>query len=267
MLGAFLIVTGAEAQKIEWSPEGDVYPRYVADPRRSRHLISVIQALESEIPEAGDTRFMLMIGGLYPLARRGAPTAAWQLDVEARYFAQYDIDRDLDELGHDARLGLYLSHSFSPRLVGRFGVVHTSSHMGDEYVIREEITERLNSRKEELALGVSWMIRERLRTYAEGGYGLNLGPLNEPLRLQSGLEWEGVPRWGGWRFYAATDVATWEEDDWDVSVAIQSGLVLPLPQKTRWYRLGIEFYDGRSRLDSFQQFHERYVVVGLWLDL
>jgi hypothetical protein len=263
-----MLMTGLDAlpQRVEFSPDTDLYPRYVADPRRSRHLISVVQAVDSEIPGAGDTRFLLMIGGVYPLARLQSG-ATWQVDVEARYIAEYDIDRDLDEIGHDARLGLHLSRSFGPRLVGRIGAVHTSSHMGDEYILREEITERLNSRKEEVAAGLSWAVRESTRAYVEGGYGLNLGPLNEPLRFQTGLEWEGQPFWSAWRPYVAGDLATWEEDRWDLSATIQGGIVFPRPEKTRWFRLGLEVYDGRSRLDSFQQFDERYVVVGMWMDL
>ena len=38
-------------------------------------------------------------------------------------------------------------------------------------------------------------------------------------------------------------------------------------QDERRWRFGIEYYDGRAQLGEFFQDDERYISIGLWLDL
>lgn len=63
------------------------------------------------------------------------------------------------------------------------------------------------------------------------------------------------------------NVTTFQEDDWKPSGTFQTGIVLPVEGRARWYRIGVELYDGRSQLDSFFPYRERYIVFGAWLDL
>jgi uncharacterized protein DUF1207 len=256
--------------RLTWNPPTDIYAPYVADPRRSRHIIAVISALDSELPDSQNLRWGLSIGGTYGVARlsrAGAPDGAWQLDVEGRLYSQFDIHYALDEIGHDGRVGATLIKAVRPNVAIRVAFVHTSSHIGDEYLLRNNITERLSSRKEEAGAGISWKIDTRLRTYADVGYGLNLGTRNRPLRLQMGLELEDQPRLGKSRWYAALDATSFEENDYEVSANLQTGFVFSSNGSPRRYRFGIELYDGRSQLDTFFMFHERYAVIGMWLDL
>ncbi len=258
------------AWHLTWNPPMDLYAPYVADPRRSRHIISLINATDSELPNSQNLRWGLCIGGTYGIARLSradAPEGAWQFDVEARLYSQFDIHYALDEIGHDGRLGAALIKGVRPDLAFRVAFVHTSSHIGDEYLLRNNITDRLSSRKEEVGAGISWKVDERLRIYADAGYGLNLGTRNRPLRLQTGVEFEDKPRLGSGRWYAAFDATSFEENDYEVSANLQTGVVLSSARSPRRYRFGIELYDGRSHLDSFFMFRERYAVVGMWLDL
>lgn len=256
--------------RLTWNPPTDLYAPYVADPRRSRHIVTIVSALESELPDSQNLRWGLSIGGTYGVARlqrTGALGGAWQLNVEARFYSQWDIHYALDEIGHDGRVGAALIKQIDDDLAVRLAFVHTSSHMGDEYLLRNHITERLSSRKEEVGAGVSWKIDERLRTYAEFGYGLNLGTRNKPVRLQTGLEFEDKPRLGKSRWYAALDVTSFEENDYEVSANLQTGFLFSSAGSPRRYRFGIELYDGRAQLDTFFMFRERYAVIGMWLDL
>jgi hypothetical protein len=252
------------------NPRTDLYPRYVADPRRSRNIITILQAFNSGVPLTGNKRWGLSIGGQYSLLRlyRGEnPENGWQFDVEARFYAQYDIENSLDELGHDGRIGGIVSKKLGDRVAARLAFVHTSNHIGDEYLLRNHSTLRPSSRKEEIATGLSWQPTPRWRTYGEIGYGLNLGMLNRPWKMQTGLEYESVPFGRRARWYAATDMTTWKENAWQPSVNLQTGIVFPFPETGRAYRFGVEVYRGRAQLDSFENHREDYIVVGTWLDL
>lgn len=260
----------AQAQQprwtIEFNPVTDVYSRYIADPRRARNIIAVLHAIDSSIPDTGELRYHLATGGQYSFLRlhQGDPQLGWQLDVDARFYAQFDIDHGLDEIGHDGRLGMIVSKGFSDRAAARFAFHHTSSHLGDEYLIRNEGFERLSVRKEEFALGWSWRHSPHVRLYGETGYGIHLGELNEPWRLQGGVELTSAKRPFEW--YAALDLTSFQENDWNLSSNLQTGIALPT-RGGRAYRFGLELYRGRAQLDSFFLFRESYVVVGAWLDL
>ena len=69
----------------------------------------------------------------------------------------------------------------------------------------------------------------------------------------------------GW--YVATDVAKFDEDDGGVNVTVQGGLMYGLEELGRVYRIGVEFYDGRSHIGEFFQHSEQYVAFGFWFDL
>ena len=260
----------SEGWRLRWNPGLDLYPPYAADPRRSRHIMSIARAMNSDLPAAGDWRWALSIGGEYGIARlfrESDPKRGWQFGAEARFYTQFDIDHDLDEIGHDGRLGAVLVKGLGRDLALRVTFHHTSSHVGDEYLLRNDIRERLSVRKEELSTGVSWKLGQWWRTYAEAGYGLNLGVRNEPLRLQTGIEVESWPILANGHWYAGLDLTSFQENDFEISTNLQTGIVFPFGDADRWYRFGIELYDGRAQLDSFFLFHETYLVVGVWLDL
>lgn len=263
LLAVFIAFPLFAQPRVKWNPPTDIYPPYAADPRRSRHIIGLVSAVDSELPGSQNLRWGLCIGGTYGVARY----AKWQLDVEARFYSQFDIHYALDEIGHDGRLGVALNRELRSDLAFRVAFVHTSSHIGDEYLLRNNITERLSSRKEEVGTGISWKINDRFRTYTDIGYGLNLGIRNRPLRLQTGLEFEGRPRFGAGRVYAALDATSFEENDYEISANLQTGIVYSSAGSPRRYRFGIELYNGRSQLDTFFRSHERYAVIGMWLDL
>lgn len=258
------------AWHLVWNPATDLYEPYAADPRRSRHIVSLVNVLDSDLPDSQNLRWGLSIGGTYGIARlvpHGNVDRAWQVEVEARFYAQFDIHYALDEIGHDGRVGGILIKSLNRDVAARLTFIHTSNHIGDEYLLRNHITERLPSRREEAGAGVSWKISENLRTYGEAGYGLNLGPRNRPIRLQTGLEFTDRPRFGSSRLYAALDATSFEENDYDISANLQAGILLQSAGSHRKYRIGFELYDGRAQLDSFFLNHERYATFGFWLDL
>ncbi len=142
--------------------------------------------------------------------------------------------------------------------------------MGDEYA---ENTGRLriNYTREEFLIGVSRSFPEKWRLYAEGGYAyiLRNEAFMEPWRVEYGLEYVVENRfWDnrvGW--YAAADVSSFEEDDWDQNATIQVGLLLPIKEAERNYRFGIEYYNGRSPIGEFFQNEEKYLAIGFWFDL
>lgn len=259
------------AQTIIMFPQGDLYPQYTADPHRLGFGIQWLSFSKTEIAESSNSRMSLKAGGRFGLLRIHPPGQAdrgWQLGIEGGFDTQFDIKHSSDNIGWDGNYGLLVTAAPSRSLALKFGVLHTSGHVGDEYAERTG-RRRIDYTRHELAAGMSWTINERWRTYAEAGWGYYLRneDLQEPGRIQFGLEFEvAASLWKrrlGW--YVALDTSAMEERDWNFDTAVQLGLVFR--SGCRVWRLGIEHYDGRPTMSEFFQDDERHIALGFWLDV
>lgn len=260
-----------ETGRFHLFPTDDLYVESLAGPHRRGFGVTYLRLAETDLAEVGDRLFGLLLGGRFGLFRvrpAGRSDRGWQIGIETGFYGQFDIDRSYDNLGWDGFYGLTLTTALGNGWAGKVGVLHTSSHVGDEYAERTG-RRRIGYTREELVVGVSRSIRERWRARAEAGWGYDLR--NEELqkgeRLRASLEYLAPGTlWGGRTgWYAAVDASAFAERDWQLDWALDVGLLLsPLPR--RW-RLGLQYYDGRTPLGEFFQSDQRTLSLGLWLDL
>ena len=95
------------------SPGRSLYPVYIANPIRPTMAFNRVAVSDSDIAEAGDTRYTLRLGGRVNLVRAhpaGEPDRGFQLDVEAAFLGQFDADHSQDNIGWDGIWGLSLIH-------------------------------------------------------------------------------------------------------------------------------------------------------------
>ena len=139
-------------------PPADFYPAYLADPRRAQTAIKLTGIFDSDIDDASRSRFNHALGRRFGLARFGDESAykAWQIDLDIGYYASFDIKSHLDNIGWDGIYGLYFSRKLSPTRFIRFGTLHDSAHLGDEY-IEETGRERIRYTREELIAAMAWL--------------------------------------------------------------------------------------------------------------
>jgi hypothetical protein len=251
-------------------PGSDLYPSYIADPRRAVFRFGVNGYFDSDISDAGDYRYGITLGGRYGIARlhrEGDPDHGFQLDVEAAFIGTFDIDNSLDNIAWDGVYGALFSWRPGDRTAVRFGVLHDSSHVGDEFTERTGRT-RVDYTREELAVGVSRYLGRSWRVYVEGGWAYEEGndAIQDPWRLQAGVEYVGRKRILRDRFawYVAADNESTEELDWEVRTAAQIGIALPAKRGAR--RFGLELFHGRSVFGEFFQSDETYAALAWWFD-
>lgn len=263
---------GAAGQgNILFLPPGILYPPAIADPQRVGFGVQWLSYMDTTIPDAGNSRVALKAGGQFGILKAGPSgdgNQAWQVDLLGGFNAQFDADHSLDNIGWDGRYGLLVTNG-QPRIISfKFGVLHDSSHVGDEYMERTG-RKRIGYTRHELVAGVSIPLGERWRTYAEGGWGYQLGnsELMKPGRGQAGLEYESCrgprERCTGW--YGAADLSSMEERDWRLDLAVQMGVVARSGGRT--WRFGVEWYHGRPPIGEFFPYTERYLSLGIWLDV
>jgi len=252
-------------------PPGDLYPPYVADPHRVGFGVQWLGFTNTAIAESGESRVALRAGGRFGIIRLNSSDngdRGWQVSLEGGFNAQFDADHSLDNIGWDGRYGLVLTTAQSRQWAFKFGVLHDSSHVGDEYMERTG-RKRLGYTRHELAAGASWFPDERFRTYLETAWGYEQSneQLQKPGSVQVGLEYESPSGQdtGGMGWYGAADLSAMEERGWHVDRSLQVGLVTHAGDRT--WRFGIEWYRGRPPLGEFFQYTEEYVSLGLWVDI
>ncbi len=255
------------------NPGSDLFPRYIADPIRPGMSITRLMVTDSDISEAGDTRYTIRLGAHWGFLRihpRGEPDRGFQLDMEAGFLGQFDADFSLDNIGWDGLWGVLLTWANGKGFAAKLATQHDSSHVGDEFAERTG-RKRINYTRAELAFGLSSAFLKHWRLYGEAGYGYDLrnADLQAPWRVKGGLEFEDAHRFWKERagYYGAIDVTATEELDWQRDVTIQAGFVLPVGGLARTYRLGIEYRNGRSMIGEFFQENETHWAVGFWMGL
>src|SRR5512134_3712215 len=134
-------------------PSGRLYPTYAADVHRIGFGVQLLNFTDTQIPDSGDTRVAIRAGSRFGIVRITSEGGrAWQFDVEGGFNAQFDQDHSLDNIGWDGRYGLSVATARTDRLAFKFGVLHDSSHVGDEYIERTGRT-RIGYTRHELAAG------------------------------------------------------------------------------------------------------------------
>ncbi|MFW6080400.1 MAG: DUF1207 domain-containing protein [Desulfosalsimonas sp.] len=254
------------------APSDQLYTGYLADPLAPTVSLNSVSYNDSGIPEAGDSRYVFRIGGrlgLLRVSQASEPDRGFQLNLHGAFLGMFDRARSLDNVGWDGLYGMDVSWQGASGTALKIGINHDSSHVGDEYAERTG-RRRIEYTRQEYAAGVSLPVTRRFRTYAEAGWAFDMrNDSQEPWRVQAGVEFRNEDAlWGGrLGYYAAADVASFEESDWKPDVTVQTGLIMPFSRSRRTFRTGIEFRDGRSVIGEFSMYEETYWTWGLWIDL
>lgn len=258
---------------LAFAPAGRFYPVYLADPLAPTVALNAVRYEDSEIPDAGDRRYVFRIGGRLGLLRlfpEGRPDEGAQLNLHGTFLGMFDRENSLDNIGWDGLYGIDFTWRGTSGLALKMGINHDSAHVGDEYAERTG-QERIDYTRQEYVLGASLPVKERFRVYAEGGYAFDLRneDVQDNWRLQAGIEVRDEDAlWGGrLGCYAAADVTAYQESDWEPDVTVQAGLIVPVRETLRDFRFGVEYRDGRSVLGEFSMHEETYWTWGIWIDL
>ena len=254
-------------------PRGDVFCPLVADPKAT-HSFASYQREESSLLEADIGA--IGVADRFGMLRWGGPRPGegLQLSLSGGVFAQFDLNSaSYDLINADYVVGLpvtYRRGAFSSRL----RLYHQSSHLGDEFLLREGLPpERENlsfASAEALFSQEKWW----LRLYGGGEYIFLRQPHDlDPLIGHGGVELR--PRGhvlplgglGSVHFVAALDVKAAEEHDWTPAWSARGGFEIVRPhnggEPGRGWSLMFEYYDGPSPYGQFYREYMRFFGLGV----
>lgn len=210
------------------------------------------------------------LGGRVGLLRYGTPDAVnpqgWQLDMEGGAQARVDPQQESDLEAVDFRFGLLSTWRFS-RHSFKAGYYHLSSHIGDEYLIRNPTFNRTNYVRDSAVVGYTFDMIEDMSVYGEVGYAAGAEGGAKPLEFQYGYQYTPLRAYGfrGAPFFGING-HTREDFNWITSVNTVAGWQWRGEQTNHLFRLGLQYYTGPAIQWEFVGRNETLCGAGLWFD-
>src|SRR6185436_15679363 len=163
-----------------------------------------------------DTKFDGTVGGRVSLLRYGNSAdyrpEGWELDVEGAAFIRQDLSQNSDVDGYDFRVGIPITYGWGPYQM-KISWFHTSSHLGDEFMLKHPTFVRLNYSRNSIVWGHALFLTEDIKIYGEVEYGYWVDGGAEPWHFQFGFEYSPVVRgWRGAPFFAVNGQLRQEND-------------------------------------------------------
>ena len=287
----FLIVTPAAAQTsnaqqggttvqeeglgVVRFPQDQIFSALFADPKEPRSFASLLRGTFPSLgyPSGrGTTIGSVGLGDSFGLVRFGGPRVGegLQFDVVGSIFAQFDLGSVSNDLiNADYIIGLpvtYRRGGFSARV----RVYHQSSHLGDEYLLRQSAIQRENLSFESLDFVVSQQIGP-LRVYGGGERIFRREPATvEPKLVHTGIEFR-TGRAGPVQLVSGLDVKTPEQHNWSSAYSGRVGFEFTRAaaggHPVRLVSLVLELYKGPSPYGQFFLEDISYTGVGIQFSL
>ena len=250
----------------EWQvlPVGLMYKAYLAGEKESR-MATVFNAAAGRSGAVWENTLGAHVGLLRYGTNDAVNPQGWQFDLEGAAMPRVDMGHEDDLEAVDFRAGWLVTHRRGPNAF-KAGYYHLSSHVGDEFLIRNVGFERINYVRDSLIVG--WtrdLFTPDLQIYGEVAWALYAQDGAKPLELQYGIQYSplvfglrGAP-------FAAVNGHTRQDFNYITSINAQVGWQWR-GASNHTLRTGFQYYEGPALQWSFVGQSERMVGAGIWFD-
>ena len=220
-----------------------------------------------------DALLDVTLGGRVSVLRYGTDGPGrphgFELQMEGAGMPRLNLNHNWDLESADFRFGLPLVYG-NDRWQTKFSYYHLSSHMGDEFAIRNgggvALAKRINFSRDTLVLGGAFFPRPAWRIYGEVGWAFYADEQTDPWEFQVGVD---VARPGptgiaGTPFFAVNGHLR-QEHNFGGNFVAQAGW-LWRGESTHILRTGFHYFNGKSNQFEFANRFEQQIGGGLWYD-
>ncbi len=240
-----------------------IFEPLIADPRWPHFSVAYqVFMNDDELENVGSAS----LGETYSFWR-SRPTKYGQIEFgpQAAVFAIFDFDGPSNDLiNADYFVAGYLSYRYRA-FSSMFRVLHQSSHLGDEYLLREDI-ERVNLSYEAVDLHLSYDLSNAIRIYVGGGALINKEPDDlESWGVQYGFQLTSpVTFFNDYvRPIAAANFSAREANGWEPDISARAGFQIESPRTDDLIQILIEYFNGKSPNGQFYDRDLEYLGIGL----
>jgi hypothetical protein len=255
-------------------PQGWIFCPLIADPKDEHSFVTIASGDFPTIALLENDTDMASVGiaDEFPLARWGGPGPGegFQVGVAGAIFAQFDLrSASFDLINADYLVGFPITFRRSG-FTARLRPYHQSSHLGDEFVLRDDGVERQNLSFESIEGLLSGEIGP-VRVYGGGEFLFRREPETlEELVAHGGVELRMGPVRGP-HVLAAVDLKSTEQQDWDPAISARGGFEIffwrDQGHPPRRFGILAEYYTGPSPYGQFFTSEIEFLGVGLHFSL
>ncbi|MGB0908902.1 MAG: DUF1207 domain-containing protein [Nitrospirales bacterium] len=258
-------------------PDDDVFTPLLAAPKEPKFVGGYQRVRFRDANESLNVG-IISAGGTFGLwgHRHEINCDGLQFSLFGAIFSQFNLDADsTDLINSDFQVGFPLTWrrgSVSTRL----RVYHQSSHVGDEFLLRNPGFNRVNLGFEAVevlvSLDPSWW-----RVYAGGSYLIRRSPALDRGVIQWGLESRAIPRAAPILSRVmegvlvapvlGADFQSFQQFSWNLNTSIMGGFEWSRVGSTRRYRLLLSYYRGHNPFGQFFDQNIQTYGIGLYIEI
>lgn len=228
-----------------WLPTTDIFRGLQADPREPQ---LAIKALRYGTRDKHFNVGAVQAGETFSLVEGHIGDGTWQLGIQGGIFSIFNQDKKSnDQINTDYIIALPLSFRKGNWSV-RSRYFHMSSHLGDEYILNENVRTRLDISFEaaDTIISHDW---KQVRLYGGGGYLVRTSSNLDRGILQAGGEWRIKDVIDELDLSLGADYKSFAAQDWTLNQSYQAAFIFS--RNKREVRFLIEYYNGKSPNGQF----------------
>jgi hypothetical protein len=245
-------------------PQGIIYESYMAGQKEPRFA-----SFWNQNDKMG-WLWDVALGGRIGLYRWGNEDPnwpeGWQVDLAGGVFPRLNPNEFSSPLiGSDYRIGLPVTYG-GEHWQFKIGYDHISAHLGDEWLLLHPGIPRINYVRDGIVAGAGYFVAPELRLYGEVGVSVVDGGA-KPVEFQFGFEWaqaRDTGLWGGPFVAFNTDLR--QEVDFGGNISVQWGWMWRKYARGSNFRIGGQYFYGKSEEFEFFRQTESQLGWGLWCD-
>jgi hypothetical protein len=246
-------------------PAGDLFKPLLADPKEPRFYLSYrvfeYRSDKTHAAVGGYGEFF----GLYRYIDTGSGFS-WQANFGGGIHTQFNLHTpSLDLVNTDYTLGFPFSFR-KGRASYRLAIYHQSSHLGDEYLLHNNV-QRVELSYEAIE-GIGSYEWTTWRVYYGGEYIVHQGPTDlKPAALNGGIEYYDTHAIiGKGRLVGGWDLKSDQTHNWSLNSSIKVGLQFDSSKPNgHCIRVLAEGYKGFSPYGQFYTERVAYAGIGIYL--
>lgn len=252
---------------LDWTPQflpsGLIYRSYLAGSKESR--FATIFENQKHFGWIWD----ITLGGRVALFRFGTMDPVrpegFEIDLEGSGQPRLNLNDSEDLIAADFRAGIPITYGIG-RWQSKFAYYHLSSHLGDEYLLKNPGFRRVNYSRDAFVLGQSYYLTDDVRLYGEVGWAF-YSDVSKPWEFQFGIDYSPLlPIEGGGAPYVALNGQLRQELNFSGNFVVQAGWQWRGGSSGQLVRIGLEYYNGMSNQFQLYDVFENKLGFGIWYD-
>lgn len=265
--------------KAEFLPRGHLFAPITLDPLEAQTYLSVLPVfvIDGNRYDGSYVPFSFGFGKpFYRWPTKKGRAAEVGLDIVS--FTQFEVFRDEKNIqrrqivNNDYKVSIFYNLR-SGRNSWRFRGYHLSSHLGDDYLIRNQINYRTPNPVNYELLDVTYsrdvQTLEGMRYYVNLGYGLRKPEERRKISAQAGFYYRKPnPATGAAKFVrpvAGIDLKVWQQNDFRPGIHFAAGIELGKSTNNSLSFL-IESYTGFRPYSQYENQQVQWVGLGVYLN-